>query len=114
MQSLHRRSFLRATALSGLGSMFIPNIHLRAQNPEKKLPNIVLFLVDDLGWMDIGCYGSKLYETPNVDRLATQGMRFTDAYSACTVCSPTRAARPSTAARSPRGWQPMPLRTAAP
>jgi arylsulfatase A-like enzyme len=49
-------------------------------------------LVDDMGWTDIGCGGSKYYETPNIDQLAKDGMRFTDAYSACTVCSPTRAA----------------------
>jgi arylsulfatase A-like enzyme len=54
-------------------------------------PNIVFVLVDDMGWTDLGCFGSKFYETPNIDRLATQGMRFTDAYSACTVCSPSRA-----------------------
>jgi arylsulfatase A-like enzyme len=48
-------------------------------------------LVDDMGWTDLGCFGSAYYETPNIDRLASQGMRFTDAYAACTVCSPTRA-----------------------
>ena len=55
-------------------------------------PNIILILADDLGWTDLSCYGSKFYETPNLDRLARDGMRFTQAYSACTVCSPTRAA----------------------
>ncbi|HEY9172567.1 MAG TPA: sulfatase [Verrucomicrobiae bacterium] len=55
-------------------------------------PNIIFILVDDLGWTDLGCQGSKFYETPNIDRLAREGMRFTQAYSACTVCSPTRAA----------------------
>ena len=59
----------------------------RAKSP----PNIVLFLVDDLGWSDVACYGSRFYETPNVDRLAEGGMRFTQAYAACHVCSPTRA-----------------------
>lgn len=54
-------------------------------------PNVVLILVDDLGWTDFACYGSDLHETPNVDRLARDGMRFTQAYSSCTVCSPTRA-----------------------
>jgi arylsulfatase A-like enzyme len=54
-------------------------------------PNIVLVLVDDLGWRDLGCYGSAFYETPVLDRLAAQGMRFTDAYAASPVCSPTRA-----------------------
>ena len=54
-------------------------------------PNVVLFLVDDLGWKDIGCQGSDYYKTPNIDRLAAEGMRFTDAYAACALCSPTRA-----------------------
>ena len=55
-------------------------------------PNIVLIVIDDLGWKDLGCYGSTFYETPNIDLLAAEGMRFTKAYSACPVCSPTRAA----------------------
>jgi arylsulfatase A len=54
--------------------------------------NVVLILADDFGWTDLACYGSKLYSTPNVDRLAREGVRFTQAYSACTVCSPSRAA----------------------
>lgn len=54
--------------------------------------NFVFLLVDDLGWGDFGCYGSAFHETPNIDRLATQGMRFSNAYAACTVCSPSRAA----------------------
>jgi arylsulfatase A len=55
-------------------------------------PNVVLILIDDLGWADLGCQGSKFYETPHIDRLAASGMRLTHGYSACTVCSPTRAA----------------------
>lgn len=55
-------------------------------------PNVIVILVDDMGWRDLGCQGSGFYETPNVDRLAASGMRFTNGYSACTVCSPTRAA----------------------
>jgi arylsulfatase A-like enzyme len=54
-------------------------------------PNIVFILIDDMGWRDLGCYGSSFYETPHIDRLAAQGVRFTDAYAACPVCSPTRA-----------------------
>jgi arylsulfatase A-like enzyme len=54
-------------------------------------PNIVFILIDDLGWSDLGCSGSRYYETPNIDRLAGQGMRFTDAYAAAALCSPTRA-----------------------
>ena len=55
-------------------------------------PNLVLILIDDMGWTDLSCYGSKFYETPNIDRLAASGMRLTHSYSACTVCSPTRSA----------------------
>jgi len=65
----------------------LPYLH----SAEKPL-NFIFILVDDWGWTDLGCYGSRLYETPNIDRLATQGARFTQAYSACTVCSPSRAA----------------------
>ncbi len=54
-------------------------------------PNIIFVLADDLGWRDLGCTGSTFYETPNLDRLAGRGMRFTNAYAACPVCSPTRA-----------------------
>ena len=55
-------------------------------------PNILFIMADDLGWMDLACQGNKLVETPNIDRLARQGMRFTSAYAAEPVCSPTRAA----------------------
>jgi arylsulfatase A-like enzyme len=55
-------------------------------------PNILFILIDDLGWMDLRCQGNPHLETPNIDRLARQGMRFTDAYAAAPVCSPTRAA----------------------
>lgn len=54
-------------------------------------PNIIFILIDDLGWKDLTCYGSDFYETPNIDRLAEEGMMFTDGYAACPVCSPTRA-----------------------
>ena len=62
-----------------------------AGKKKKKPLNIVFFLVDDLGWRDIGCYGSSFYETPNIDCFAKQSVRFTNAYAACHVCSPTRA-----------------------
>ena len=54
-------------------------------------PNVILILMDDLGWADLGCYGSTYHKSPNIDRLAAEGMRFTQAYAACPVCSPTRA-----------------------
>ncbi len=51
--------------------------------------NIVFLLADDLGWRDLGCYGSVFYETPNIDSLATSAIRFTQGYATCPVCSPT-------------------------
>ncbi len=61
-----------------------------AQKPTK--PNVIVFFIDDLGWKDLGCYGSTYHETPAIDQLAQKGVRFTNAYAACTVCSPSRAA----------------------
>ena len=60
-------------------------------NRRMDAPNIVFIVIDDMGQRDLGCYGSTFYETPNIDRLAREGMLFTDAYAACPVCSPTRA-----------------------
>ena len=54
-------------------------------------PNIVFINVDDLGWADLSCQGSQYYETPNIDKLASQGMTFTDAYAAAANCAPSRA-----------------------
>ncbi|CAN5485860.1 sulfatase [soil metagenome] len=61
------------------------------QSTQITRPNIVLILADDLGWKDLGCFGSDFYETPNLDALAKEGMKFTQAYAASPVCSPTRA-----------------------
>ena len=55
-------------------------------------PNVIVILADDLGWADLTCYGSKFHESPNLDRLAAEGMRFTQAYSSSPYCSPSRAA----------------------
>ena len=73
----------------GLTALFICN----AKPIHGKIiqPNVVLFLVDDLGWSDVGYMGSKYYETPNINKLSKQGVIFSNAYAACSVCSPTRA-----------------------
>jgi arylsulfatase A-like enzyme len=55
-------------------------------------PNFIFILIDDMGWADGGCFGSKFYRTPNIDALAAASLRFTQAYASCAVCSPTRAA----------------------
>ena len=60
--------------------------------PASSEPNIILVMCDDLGWGDVGCYGNDFIDTPRIDQLAKEGVRFTDAYAACAVCSPTRAA----------------------
>ena len=62
-----------------------------ADAPDAARPNIIFILVDDLGWRDVGCYGSTFYPTPNIDRLASRGVRLTQAYAASPLCSPTRA-----------------------
>ena len=60
-----------------------------AKKPQK--PNVLFILADDYGWNDLSCYGSEFYETPNLDRLAQKGVRFTNAYATCQVSSPSRA-----------------------
>ena len=66
--------------------LLVPRVSLASERT-----NVVFFLVDDLGWTDLGCFGSSFYDTPHVDGLARSGMKFTKAYAACPVCSPTRA-----------------------
>lgn len=78
---------LTVIGLALLAALLQPSGSPAAERP----PNIVFFLVDDLGQRDLGCYGSTFYETPHIDKLAKEGARFTDAYAACPVCSPTRA-----------------------
>lgn len=74
----------------GLGmTILAPFSHTGAKDKTQK-PNVVFILADDLGWADLQCYGSNFYETPNLDKLAEEGVRFTDAYAACHVSSPTR------------------------
>jgi arylsulfatase A len=85
---VNRREFLGG--LAGLAAA--SSLPIIAKAAGGKLPNIVMFLVDDLGWGDFGCYGDTFHETPNIDKLAAQGMKFTRAYAAAPVCSPSRAA----------------------
>jgi arylsulfatase A-like enzyme len=68
-----------------------PSIFGSSAEADGKRLNVVYILADDLGWRDLGCFGSSYYETPHIDALAREGMRFTNAYAACHVCSPTRA-----------------------
>jgi arylsulfatase A-like enzyme len=90
-----RRTRLWCTAVCRAAALLLPILAVgAAQVPSTRAaerPNVLFFLADDLGQRDLGCYGSTFYETPNLDGLARDGARFTDAYAACPVCSPTRA-----------------------
>jgi len=95
---MNRREFVKsvscgaaALVLSEFGADAMALSAGRLEKEIKSRPNFVFILADDLGWPEIGCYVSGFYETPNIDRLASEGMKFTDAYAACPVCSPTRA-----------------------
>jgi arylsulfatase A-like enzyme len=68
----------------------ICNIELNGRNLENQPPNIILVFVDDLGYGDLGCYGQELIKTPNIDRMAKEGIRFTDFYTGTPVCAPSR------------------------
>ena len=103
-----RRKFVKGAAagaslllgrLSSVGKTH--SAHLSAAHPKTSRlksgtgdplvkPNVVFILADDLGWGDLSCYGRPDYRTPNIDLLASQGTKFTDAYSASAVCTPTR------------------------
>ncbi|MCS7186641.1 MAG: sulfatase [Armatimonadota bacterium] len=90
---LNRRELLRAgfaAAMLGVKQM-VQSGDASLQKEVSERTNIVFILADDLGWRDLGCYGSEFYETPNIDRLAKMGMKFTNAYAANPLCSPTRA-----------------------
>jgi arylsulfatase A len=82
----HRGLMLRRALLAGLAGVL-----LVAHGPGAARMNFVFILADDLGWRDLACYGNPYFATPNIDRLAREGARFTNAYAACPVCSPTRA-----------------------
>lgn len=78
----------RVSVLASVG--LLPIFSLSVSTAEKKT-NVLFILADDFGYHDMSCTGSKFYETPNIDKIASQGMVFTNGYSACQVCSPSRA-----------------------
>ncbi len=91
-------------------ALLVPISELRAEDP-----NVILIFIDDLGWKDVGCYGNEFIDTPNIDQLASDGMRFTDFYASGAVCSPTRCAvqsgqnqaRIGITAHIPGHWRPF-------
>ncbi len=106
----HSLNYYWKTMLSVLALLCLSSIGLAAEKP-----NIIFIFVDDLGWKDIGCYGNSFVETPHIDGLASEGMRFTDFYAAGAVCSPTRCAvqsgqnqaRIGITAHIPGHWRPF-------
>jgi arylsulfatase A len=92
MEQTNRRQFLHRTLGGGAGllggSLASGQERLRAG---RRRPNIIFILCDDLGYADVSCYGQEKFRTPNIDRLAAEGLRFTEGYSGCTVCAPSRS-----------------------
>jgi arylsulfatase A len=88
----NRRDFLKAAAAGAFAGIFSnPGVFASAAGTSKKRkPNVVLFFVDDMGCNDVGCYGENRIKTPNIDRLAEQGMKFTNAHAPAAICTPSR------------------------
>jgi arylsulfatase A-like enzyme len=86
MKTISRRQFIAGTA----GTVVAAKVSAQRRQPNNSRPNIVFIMADDLGWADLSCYGRPDYRTPNLDGLARDGMRFTNAYSAAPICTPTR------------------------
>ena len=91
MRQFSRRRFLAALLAGGPALMMSKSAAAQQERRANNPPNVVFILTDDLGWAELGCYGNAFNETPHLDKLARQGMRFTQAYAAASVCSPTRA-----------------------
>ncbi|MBP7052977.1 MAG: sulfatase [Phycisphaerae bacterium] len=94
-RELNRREFLRAVGLAAGGiaiSGCTSTPRASANKDANRPPNFVVIFIDDMGYADVGCFGAEGYETPNIDRLATEGVRFTDFYAAASSCTPSRAA----------------------
>jgi arylsulfatase A-like enzyme len=92
---LSRRDFLKVVGL-GAGALSVPGCLSSGERSSKSAsaqkPNFIIIFTDDQGYADVGCYGAEGFETPNLDRMAAEGIRFTDFYAAAPVCSPSRAA----------------------
>jgi arylsulfatase A-like enzyme len=91
-QALNRREFLGSAIAAGVLASTAMTSDLSSDPGKPSRPNVLFILADDLGWGDLSCYGRPDYHTPNLDRLASEGTRFTQAYSASPVCTPTRCA----------------------
>ena len=87
---IKKKQLLAVTISFIVLSVFIQPADSASRSANGK-PNFVVFLTDDQGWGDLGCYGHPLIQSPNLDKFARQGMRFTQCYAACSVCSPSRS-----------------------
>lgn len=92
---LNRREFLKTIGLA-TAAVTVPGctnaLTASANASKERPPNFVIVFIDDMGYADVGCFGAEGYETPNIDRLAADGVRFTDFYAAASSCTPSRAA----------------------
>ena len=89
MNGMDRRQFLRTMAASAAAAALSRSLPVWSAHPMRK-PHIIYILADDLGSAALGCYGQKKIRTPNIDRIAAEGIRFTDHYSGSAVCAPAR------------------------
>ena len=90
MRSMNRRNFLKALGLAA-ASLTIPNCTSAVRKSAKRPPNFIIVFCDDLGYGDIGCFGSKKHRTPNIDKMAAEGMKLTSFYVTSGVCTPSRS-----------------------
>ncbi len=92
---MDRRQFLKVIGLTA-AAVGVPgcgrSLRGESADAQNRLPNFVIVFIDDMGYADVGCFGAQGYETPNIDRLAAEGVRFTDFYAAASSCTPSRAA----------------------
>jgi len=88
---MKRRDFLKAVSLGAVSLAMPGHAGSPTQSSQKRKPNFVFIFIDDMGWKDLGFMGSRYYETPNIDKLAGEGVVFTNAYSNAPNCAPTRA-----------------------
>lgn len=91
-KKITRREFVGSAVAASALAAGVPAKSVKGARPPAKRPNVLYIMADDLGWGDLSCYGRPDYRTPNLDRLASEGTRFTHAYSASPVCTPTRCA----------------------
>ena len=100
-----RRDFLKTTALA-TAAFGVPHLSGCSQSSDAdKPPNFIVISCDDLGYGDLGCYGSQVHRTPNLDRMANEGALLTSFYSASGVCTPSRASIPTSAFRTATTWE---------